>query len=199
MTEQERREIEELLPFLANGTLEGDEKTRVEDALQNDASLAGELAALIAMRDTMKAEEGTESPGEFGHARLMRALEKKTPVQTAPAAAAPQTSRPIFWQIAAGVLCAALLGQAVWNSGADEGDYILAGGGEAALTVTFNPDATEDQIRNLLLDAGVEIVGGPSALGLYELAPLEDVSLDEAASVLEDNSEILESIDRVEE
>lgn len=199
MTEQDRREIEELLPFLANGTLEGDEKARVEDAVQNDAGLAGELAALIAMRDTMKAEEGTQSPGEFGHARLMRALENEMPEQMAPSQAAPKQSRPLFWQIAAAVLCAALLGQAVWNSGADDGDYTLAGGGEAALTVTFNPDATEDQIRNLLLDAGVEIVGGPSALGLYELAPLDDVPLDEAVSVLEDNLEILESIDRAEE
>lgn len=197
MTDEDRREIEELLPFLANGTLEGAEKTRVEQAVATDDTLAGELDALIAIRDTLKAEDATQSPGEFGHARLMRGLDQDA---SAPALApAEKQSRPIFWQIAAGVLCAALLGQAVWNSNTDDGDYTLASGGEAALTVTFAPDATEDEIRNLLRDAGVEIVGGPSALGLYQLSPLEDVPLDEAVAILEQNSEILESIDRAEE
>ncbi len=197
MTDQDRREIEELLPFLANGTLEGAEKTRVEQAVAADANLAGELAALIAIRATMQAEEDTQSPGELGHARLMRALDKEAsaPIK----GAAPKHSRPIFWQIAAGLLCAALLGQAVWNAGPDDGDYTLASGGEAPLTVTFAPDATEGQIRAILLEAGVEIVGGPSALGLYELSPLEDVELDDATAILEEYQEILESIERAEE
>jgi hypothetical protein len=94
---------------------------------------------------------------------------------------------------------AALLGQAVWNSNLDDGDYTLASGGEAPLTVTFAPNATEGQICAILLEAGVEIVGGPSALGLYELSPLEGVASDDATAILEENSEILESIDRAEE
>jgi len=198
MTDQDRREIEELLAFLANGSLEGAEKTRVEEAVAADEKLAGELAALTAMRTTMQAEEDTQSPGEFGHARLMRELDKEA--TAAPSITpAPKQGRPIFWQIAAGVMCAALLGQAVWNTNTDEGDYILAGGGEATLTVSFVPTATEEQIRDLLLDAGVEIVGGPSALGFYELEPIEGVQPDEAAAILGERIGILESIDRAEE
>jgi len=40
------------------------------------------------------------------------------------------------------------------------------------IQVRFEPGATERQIRTLLVDAGLEIVAGPSASGVYRLAPL---------------------------
>ena len=69
-----RDEISALLPFLANGTLEGDERAEIEAALAEDAALQAELRALRAIRATMQAEESF-SPGEMGLARLMRGVE----------------------------------------------------------------------------------------------------------------------------
>ena len=65
-------EIEALLPFLANGTLDGDELQEVTAAVAADPQLAFQLAALRGIRDTMQSEGVGSSPGEFGLARLMR-------------------------------------------------------------------------------------------------------------------------------
>ena len=46
----------------------------------------------------------------------------------------------------------------------------------------------------LLLDVGVEIVAGPSALGLYQLALIEGVSLNQAKAALESSS-LIESLE----
>ena len=193
----EREEIEALLPFLANDTLEGDERQAVEAAVADDATLAMELSALREIRKTMQAEEIGSTPGEFGLARLMRDVDKDA--QTSQAAPA-NVVRPRIWQIAAAVLMAVVVGQAVLLSGSGDtsGGYELAGGGDAALTVTFAPDATEAEIRDTLLDAGVEIIAGPSALGLYQLGLLDGVTADEAEAALRAAEGVVESLDRAE-
>ena len=192
-----REEVEQLLPFLANGTLEGDELIAVQEAVAQDADLAAELAALRAIRKTMQAEEIGLTPGEFGLARLMRDVGE----EQQPAAVAPKSvTRPRVWQIAAALLMAVVIGQAVLLSGTGDGGggYELAGEGGADMTVAFVPDAPEAAIRTLLLDAGVEIVGGPSALGLYQLQLLEGVTLDEAEAALRAAGDVIESLDRAD-
>jgi hypothetical protein len=54
-------------------------------------------------------------------------------------------------------------------------------GARAALNVVFDQNAVEGDIRALLVETGVTIVGGPSVEGLYILAvpeerPVADVS-----------------------
>ena len=186
-----RSEIEALLPFLANGTLEGKERQTVEQAVSDDSTLQAELEALRAIRKTMQAEESF-SPGEVGLARLMNDVEATTPT------AANTNSRPRYWQIAAALLLAVVLGQGAYMMrSSDPGGFELAGG-DTAMTIAFQPDATEDALRALLLDAGVEFVGGPSALGLYQIGLLEGVSLDQARTVLEASS-LIESLEVPEE
>lgn len=192
-----REEAEQLLPFLANGTLEGDELIAMQEAVAQDPSLAAELSALRAIRQTMQSEEIGTTPGEFGLARLMRDVGK----EEQPASIAPQAvTRSRIWQIAAALLMAVVIGQAVLLSGTGDsgGGFELAGAGGADLTVAFAPDAPEAAIRTLLLDAGVEIIGGPSALGLYQLQLLEGASLDEAEGLLRAAGDIVESVDRAQ-
>lgn len=192
-----RDEIETLLPFLANDTLEGKERAEVESAVADDPALAMDLAALRAIRETMQSEDIGASPGEFGLARLMRDIGKEEKAMTAPPAT---VARPRIWQIAAALLLAVVIGQAVLLSGSGEGtDFELAGGTDAALTVAFLPDAPEAAIRAVLLDAGVEIIAGPSALGLYQLGLLEGVTLDEAEEALRAASVVVESVNRTED
>ena len=187
-----RDDIQTLLPFLANDTLTGDERADVEAEVAKDADLQAELAALRAIRDTMQAEDH-ESPGEFGLARLMRDAEgaAQAPV------AANSPSRPILWQIAAAILLAVVLGQAFITSRSGEPGFELAGG-DAAFEITLEADATEAEIRALLLDAGVEIVSGPTEMGAYQLAPLGGVSEADAAATLA-ASDLIESLSTPDE
>ncbi len=52
--------------------------------------------------------------------------------------------------------------------------FVLASGEtDVDFSVTFDPASTEQEIRALLLATGVEIVKGPSALGLYGLGLID--------------------------
>lgn len=193
-------QIHELLPFRANGTLEGAELATVDAALAEDAGLREELAALGAIRDTMQAEE-VQSPGDFGLARLMREVEAESRPADVPAAANDNMvplMRLRIWQLAAVVVLAVGIGFNLPQLGvntdsvaveeaapAARDGYSLASGGDAAeFTVAFAPNATELDIRVLLLEAGVEIVSGPSALGLYGLGLIESGNPDDALEIL---------------
>ena len=188
-----RDEAMELLPFLANGTLEDDERQAVEAHLGADAEMQAELAALQNIRATMQAEDMGFSPGEMGLARLMKE------VGEAPQKRAAQPTR--IWQIAAALLMAVVLGQALLltRGGTNDPGYVLAGETPAAFTVTIQPDATEADLRTLLLDAGVEIVAGPSALGLYQLGLVEGSDARAAREALEDAPAIIETLTAAEE
>lgn len=176
-----RDEIEALLPFLANGTLEGAERAEVEAAVAADPGLAADLAALRAARVSMQADD-VQSPGEFGLARLMREVGRDDAPTAANLARPPLLRRAAFWQAAAAILLAAVL---VLGLSPEGENYELAGADDADFIVTFAPDATEEALRLLLLDAGVEIVAGPSALGLYRLAVLPGVPPDAARTTLD--------------
>lgn len=188
------QELNELLPFRANGTLEGAELAAVDAALAEDAGLRADLAALTAIRATMQAEEAA-SPGDFGLARLMRDVDAETRV-AAPVAANDNVvplSRLRIWQVAAAVVLAVGLGFNLPQFGAgtaptdsaEPAGFTLASGGSAAdFTVVFAPDATEAEMRALLLETGLEIVSGPSALGIYGLGLIDAETSDAAFAAL---------------
>lgn len=181
------RRLEELLPFAANGTLDPEERAELDAALAADARLAAELKFVEALRDEVRAREVTASPGELGLARLRRAIATEAP-------AAPVAARANWWKVAA-VAASALLAVQSAAVLVAPGDVVrLAGGGgvEApmdsgagpVLTVAFRADATEAALRQALVAAGVTIVDGPSALGLYRVAPLPGVDAAAAEAAL---------------
>ncbi len=178
-----RDEIAALLPFHANGSLTGAEAAEVAETLAVDAGLRAELAALQALRTTLRADEG-QSPGELGLARLMRAVEAD-----ASGRQAGRTAR--LWQIAAALVLAAFLGQNLYLWQIERADVTLAGEDGPGLVVAFSPEATEAEIRALLQAAGLNVVGGPSALGLWRLDG-DDLAAAEAALAA---SPLVESVD----
>jgi hypothetical protein len=183
------------LPFHANGTLSEAERAEIDAWLAEDALARAEAADLAAMRDEMQAEE-VRSPGEFGLVRLMRDVgrEQAAPVAT-PVASRPWIWQAVAAVAMVGLIGQALLPGApgpgaapevVASAPADLGPadlppddlaaapppaFEMAGVGPdgPTLTVAFAPDATEAALRDLLLAEGIEIVAGPSALGLYQL------------------------------
>lgn len=214
-----RDDLQTLLPFRANGTLEGSELDTINAALADDADLRAELNALVAIRETLQAEP-VQSPGEFGLARLMHDVDATSRRTETPVAANDNVvpiTRLRIWQVAAAVVLAFGLGinslptpggapefeSAQFDFAPDaEGGGSAAGGAGFALasgedaadyTVIFNPDATETEIRSLLLAAGLEISGGPSALGIYGLSLIDSGAEDDARIILA-NSDIIEEL-----
>jgi anti-sigma factor RsiW len=186
-----REDIEALLPFYANGTLSEAERAEVEAVLADDPTLEIELSALRAMREHLQSEE-PRSPGEFGLARLMRDVDREgragpeTPTRRVPA---------WFWQAAAALALVALLAQSLFMYDSGAPGYQLAGDADGAVVVAFDPDATEAAIRALLNELGLEIVGGPSALGLYQVADPSGEVTEADLEALRD-APLVESADR---
>lgn len=197
-----RDELELDLAFLVNGTLSPAEMAEMEALLAEDALLAAERDALAVIRAEMQAEE-IRTPGEFGLARLMRDVNRESAI---PAAAETKVvalrSRTWMWQAAAAVAVVALLVQAnlPGGSGAPQGEgYAMAGASATgALVVSFAPDTPEVEIRDLLVGAELEIVAGPSALGLYRLDVLDGGNLDTATAALRAARTIVESVENAE-
>ncbi|WP_020591320.1 anti-sigma factor family protein [Kiloniella laminariae] len=180
-----RQDLEQLLPFYVNGSLSPEETNRVEQALAEDPALQEEIDFLKHLRDEVKDLELGNSPGEFGLRRLQKALKEeqkqRNSAETSSGTVVPLSIRG--WRLAAIAACLLLLLQTavtlpMWNRSGD--DLIAAGGGTAAqlggqiITVTFVPEASEENIRNLLLAVDASIVAGPSALGVYRLSVARD-------------------------
>ena len=195
MTLLDQEEIDALLVFHANGTLKDDERKRVEAALDRDPALADDLSLLQALRAEMQ-EEDLPSAGALAQQRLMSAV-SRTPQDAAPVAATVEPSRSewSFARMVAVLAVAALIGQSffVWR-GKDAATYELASSGAVGdLLVAFQPDATEAMIRDTLLSLDLQIVSGPSSLGLYRLSSEDPQAGAEALAALNDVVESVES------
>lgn len=183
-----RDEIGPLLVFLANGTLKGEERARVEEAVSGDPELQAELEALRSIRSRMQEEEMPQSPGAFGRARLMREIGRQ------------QTRLGWLWPAAAAAVALLAL-QPMWDW-RDDGLRLADGGVEVdsgpVLIVAFSGTATEAEIRALLLEFDLNIVAGPSALGLYRLAARDAAARDDALRRLSELPKIVESVEAEE-
>lgn len=175
------KEIEELLPFYVNGTLEADEKAKVEQAIKDNPSLKSEIEFLEKLRNEVKVQQTEDSPGELGLKRLQKSLREEK--QKEASNTTPGTSG-WGWRVASIAACMLLVIQTIvllpkWQSD----DLTAAGGGQIIhvggqiISITFVPDAREENIRNLLLTVDANIVDGPSALGVYKIVIKKDVQL----------------------
>jgi len=177
------REIEELLPFYVNGTLEGEELLLVENAVRDNPDLQEEVALLKRLQAEMCELPVENSPGELGLRRLQNALSQDRQgarMSTGKTSNVKSISR-MSWRAVAIAACVLLIVQTIallpqWVTDSGEDNLIAAGGSSVIapygriLTITFVPDAREENIRQMLLSVGARIVDGPSALGVYKLS-----------------------------
>jgi len=202
MAASDNRAVEELLPFWLNGTLEGDERARVDSALETDRSLRQELELLRAMRRGLEESHAPHTgPGEFGLARLHRALDAEQASAVGTANRQPVSVRPdrraAVWAfgsaIAASLATILMLGAGSPLEQDAETYYEQASGEPPAVLVQFVPDASIAEVSDLVRAAGLTIIDGPSAMGLFRLVPLpgEDGTLASMAAQLEEDARVL--------
>lgn len=189
-TEQGRGEIEDLLPWYANGRLTPAERRRVEAALAEDPELARRLELVREeMAEAIAANEALLPSGARALDRLMAGIE-----------AAPQPSRPLramkaslidrFGGFLAGLaprrlayaaaaIVALVAIQSVALTGlvgerpgggyqtASQGATTATGG--ATVLVAFQPGARMDEVAAFLKRHGAAVIEGPKANGFFRL------------------------------
>ena len=204
--DDDRRRAEDLLVLRVNNRLTAEEAAELDRLLADHPDLAAEEDFLRAIKSEVEARDPGTSPGEFGLARLRRAIaEEEAPAP--PEAQAPADDKVVplrpagrVWRITAIAASLMLAVQVAGMLSYPEEMLRLAGGGAEqrtgpVLVVAFQPDATEAEIRTLLVGAELTIIDGPSALGLYRLAARDDTHATQALAALQGAPEI-ESAER---
>lgn len=161
------RACSRLLPWYVNRTLEADERRAVEEHLADCADCRAEVEALVELEGGVRSAPAPELDPAAGLARVLDRID-----------AAPRPAATVHWvlaaQAAAILVLASLL---IWQRGPSEDAafHTLSSPesalptGEDLLRVVFTEDATELELRRLLLESGCEIVAGPTTAGAYTL------------------------------
>lgn len=179
-----RDEMEALLPFYLNGTLEGAELAAVENWLASDPGAAAALGEVDAeFAASLAANEAIRPPAD-ALSRFARALDAEAgPAPERQAAlAAPvvplRRSRALpaalGWAVAAALLALVAV-QLVTPHGGSGGGFEVAGaGGELEkkpfALVRFRPEARMAEISAFLAANGLAVVSGPNADGIFRVA-----------------------------
>lgn len=176
-----RDEMEVLLPFYLNGTLDGADREAVEQWLATDPDAAAALEhAEAEFSGTLASNEAIVPPADaFG--RFSRALDELAGPAAAPASrshAAGLWQRflaipaSVAWAAAAAAIML-LIVQTVTAPDGSGNDFQIAGGSnEAAMPfalVTFRPDAAIGEIADFLGGNGAEVISGPGPGAVFRI------------------------------
>jgi putative zinc finger protein len=188
------QEVWELIPWYANGTLEGRECDEVETHLSTCSSCQTELRRCRDIASAVHAAGETSwSPSPRHFSQMLARIDateasgtqdggwwERLRAQYARHFLALQSTPRLFrWALAAqGAMILLLAGVLVWqepsSSGplyrtlSDGGDHVSQG--QAHIQVVFADDITEKELRALLTGVGGTIVNGPSSEGVYTVA-----------------------------
>ncbi|MER9137439.1 anti-sigma factor [Mesorhizobium sp. M0830] len=177
-----RDEMEMLLPFYLNGSLEGSDLEAVEEWLASDpAALAALGEAEAEFSGTAAANEAIRPPAD-ALSRFARALDAEAGPARAPAGSswlAQAWGRfmavpvGVAWAAAA-VLLALVMVQSFFEPGGKGSDFEIAGAQDDLAKmpfalVKFKPDAKMSDISGFLGSNGLKIIGGPTADGVFRL------------------------------
>ncbi|MER8964801.1 anti-sigma factor [Mesorhizobium sp. M0808] len=177
-----RDEMEMLLPFYLNGSLEGTELEAIEEWLASDpAAMAALGEAEAEFSGTAAANEAIRPPAD-ALSRFAKALDAEAGPSRAPAASswlAQAWSRfmavpaGVAWAAAA-VLLALVVVQSFVQTGNRGGDFEIARSEDDLAKmpfalVKFKPDAKLSDIIVFLDQNQLKIAGGPTADGVFRL------------------------------
>jgi len=181
--EAAHREAQDLLPWLANGRLDGAELRRVQAHLATCATCRADLDTLCTLQDAAN----VPPPGldvDKAFARLLPQLDTVAPEDAAPVIPGWRTrlaANDGRWLRAAVGLqfCAiVVLGALLLRPSGDmqvavqDDAYRVLGaeaGADSIVAVTFKPDTPEHELRRIVTASGAHIVGGPTVTGAWML------------------------------
>lgn len=176
-----RDELEALLPFYLNGTLDEVDLAAVEEWLATDPEAVAALeAAELEFSGTTAANEAIRPPTD-ALARFNAALEAEAAPASVAAGAQSMLARlwAGFWAIPASVAWATaaaaialVLVQTVLGPGGRPGPIEIAGTEQGDLSfalVTFKADARLADVSAFLAEQGASIVSGPAPGGIYRI------------------------------
>jgi anti-sigma factor RsiW len=172
----DHRAAQEALPWLANGTLDGAERQRVEAHLQACARCRGDLAQLSALRAAGPgAAPDCDADGAW--ARMQARLD--APAAGATPAAIPAPGLLARWRAriaandrswlrgAVALQCCLIAALAAMLLRPDDGAAYRGLGASPAvqggIVVVFRPDTPERELRRIVRDSGAQLSGGPTA------------------------------------
>ncbi|WP_214474720.1 anti-sigma factor [Mesorhizobium sp. dw_380] len=178
-----RDEMETLLPFYLNGSLEGSDLEAVEEWLASDPSALAALGEAEAeFSGTSAANEAIRPPAD-ALSRFAKALD----AEAGPAAGKPAGSSwlaqawgrfmavpvGVAWAAAA-VLLALIVVQTLVQPGGKGKDFEIAGAEDDLAKmpfalVKFKPDAKMSDISGFLGSNGLKVIGGPTTDGVFRL------------------------------
>ena len=176
-------EAQRLLPWYANGTLEGEELTQVEAHLADCAECREDLATEQSLARQVRT---LPSDVERGWAALKARIEGTAP-ESRRASARPWFGRRVSvgWAVAAQAACLAILIPVVALTLSRPAPlYRTLGSAPSAssgnVVVIFRPDSSEKTLRTILMQNHARIVDGPTSTDAYVL----HVAPDQRAGVL---------------
>lgn len=184
-----------LIPEYLNGSLDAARRRELEAALQRSPALQAELEFWrgVAQRErALSAPEATEAELEFGLRRLLRDVRAEPPPRVA-------RDRTPWWRSLAIAASLIVMLQSVLllrGPQAPDPGYRMLSGIEAGATlqVTFAEDATAGQIRALLERLQLEVVGGPTALGVWRLALPQGQAPAPVIEMLQSQGDVVEHV-----
>ena len=182
-----RDEVEALLPFYLNGTLDGADLAAVEEWLASDPAAMAALEEAEAEFSGAAAANDAIRPPTDALSRFSKALDG----ETGPSRASTPSPLARLWGgfmaipasfawAAAGAAVALVLVQTVMEPGGRGGPVEIAGSGQADLPfalVTFKPDARIVDVSAFLAQHSATIVSGPASGGMFKIGiPVETVA-----------------------
>ncbi|WP_293798406.1 hypothetical protein [uncultured Bosea sp.] len=217
-SDPKRRELEELLPFYANGRISDADKRRVETALAGDTELAARLDLIRDdMAETVLLNESLGAPSHNALEKLMAGIEAE--VRPAPLLTraqengrgllgwlggllAAQTPRRLAYASAAAIALIVLQGVAITGLALRDGGpgYQTASApgtraSESYVLLSFSPEAKAGEIASFFKRFDASVVDGPRANGFFKVrvgdASLSTAQVDAIAARMKGESAIV--------
>ncbi|MCA0049563.1 anti-sigma factor [Mesorhizobium sp. B283B1A] len=177
-----RDEMETLLPFYLNGSLEGSDLEAVEEWLASDPSALAALGEAEAEFSGASAANEAIRPPADALSRFARAFDAEAGPARAPAGSSwlaqawgrfVALPAGVAWAAAA-VLLALIMVQSFVQPGGKGGNFEIAGAEDDLAKmpfalVKFKPDAKVSDISSFLGGNGLKVIGGPTADGVFRL------------------------------
>lgn len=178
LTDGEFQKFEEMLPWLINGTLNETERKELELALAQSEKLRQEKAVLTLLQQQIKQQEMPNAPIEFSWQKVKKqiAVEKKQLQNDS----YKSEKKWRYIGIAASVLLVVQSSNILVNWNQDDTYRPLSSSADsskvnaAQFTLQFADETTARDIQQVLRQYNLNIISGPSSVGLYKISGPSD-------------------------